>query len=111
MNSRIELSSPDITDADIEAVTAVLRTTRLSLGPELAAFEADLARYHSVPDAVAVSSGTAGLHLALLTLGGVVGRLTGRSVWRSALRQLVLGGVAVAVTFAVGSLIGSGHVA
>jgi VIT1/CCC1 family predicted Fe2+/Mn2+ transporter len=49
--------------------------------------------------------------VALLTLGGVVGRLTGRSVWRSALRQLVLGGVAVAVTFAVGSLIGSGHVA
>jgi vacuolar iron transporter family protein len=46
---------------------------------------------------------------ALLTLGGVVGRLTGRSVLRSALRQLILGGVAVAVTFAVGSLIGGGH--
>ncbi|MDR3775514.1 MAG: DegT/DnrJ/EryC1/StrS family aminotransferase [Terracidiphilus sp.] len=67
--SRIELSSPDITEADIAAVTAVLRTPRLSLGPELAAFEADLARYHAVPHAVAVSSGTAGLHLALLTLG------------------------------------------
>jgi VIT1/CCC1 family predicted Fe2+/Mn2+ transporter len=48
--------------------------------------------------------------VALLTLGGVVGRLTGRSVLRSALRQLILGGVAVAVTFAVGSLIGGGHV-
>jgi len=35
----------------------------------LPAFEADLARYHSVAHAVAVSSGTAGLHLALLTLG------------------------------------------
>ena len=48
--------------------------------------------------------------VALLTGGMVVGRLTGRPVVRSGLRQLVLGGVAVAVTFAVGSLIGGGHV-
>lgn len=65
----IPLSAPDITQAEIDAVTAVLRTSRLSLGPELAAFERALATYHSVPHAVAVSSGTAGLHLALLTLG------------------------------------------
>ncbi|KAA6456891.1 DegT/DnrJ/EryC1/StrS family aminotransferase [Acidobacteria bacterium AB60] len=69
MNFRIPLSSPDITQAEIDAVTAVLRTTQLSLGPELTAFETALARYHQVPHAVAVSSGTAGLHLALLTLG------------------------------------------
>jgi UDP-hydrolysing UDP-N-acetyl-D-glucosamine 2-epimerase len=65
----IPLSSPDITQAEIDAVTAVLRTPQLSLGPEMAAFEAALASYHAVPHAVAVSSGTAGLHLALLTLG------------------------------------------
>ena len=65
----IPLSSPDITEAELNAVTAVLRTPNLSLGPELTAFEADLAAYHSVPHAVAVSSGTAGLHLALFTLG------------------------------------------
>jgi perosamine synthetase len=65
----IPLSAPDITPAEIDAVTAVLRTPHLSLGPELAAFEAALAAYHQVPHAVAVSSGTAGLHLALLTLG------------------------------------------
>jgi UDP-hydrolysing UDP-N-acetyl-D-glucosamine 2-epimerase len=65
----IPLSSPDITQAEIDAVTAVLRTPHLSLGPELTAFESALAEYHAVPDAVAVSSGTAGLHLALLTLG------------------------------------------
>jgi vacuolar iron transporter family protein len=47
--------------------------------------------------------------VALLVGGMVVGRLTGRPLLRSGLRQLVLGGVAVAVTFAVGSLIG-GHV-
>ena len=65
----IPLSSPDITQAEIDAVTAVLRTPHLSLGPELPAFEAELAQYHTVPHAIAVSSGTAGLHLALLTLG------------------------------------------
>jgi perosamine synthetase len=69
MTARIPLSSPDITEAEIDAVTRVLRTPALSLGPELEAFEAALTAYHSVPHAVAVSSGTAGLHLALLTLG------------------------------------------
>lgn len=68
MSARIPLSSPDITEDEIAAVTAVLRTPHLSLGAELAAFEAELAAYHSVDHAVAVSSGTAGLHLALLTL-------------------------------------------
>ena len=65
----IPLSSPDITEAEIAAVTAVLRTTHLSLGPELTSFESALAEYHSVPHAIAVSSGTAGLHMALITLG------------------------------------------
>lgn len=69
MTVRIPLSAPDITQAEIDAVTRVLRTPQLSLGPELAGFEAELAAYHGVQDAVAVSSGTAGLHLALLTLG------------------------------------------
>ncbi len=69
MSVRIPLSAPDITQAEIDAVTAVLRTPHLCFGPELAAFEAALAGYHSVDHAVAVSSGTAGLHLALVTLG------------------------------------------
>ena len=69
MTPQIPLSSPDITEAEIDAVTAVLRTPHLSFGPELAAFESALAAYHSVPHAIAVSSGTAGLHMALLTLG------------------------------------------
>jgi VIT1/CCC1 family predicted Fe2+/Mn2+ transporter len=43
-----------------------------------------------------------------LTAGGMaVGRITGRPLLRSGLRQLALGGVAVAVTYAVGTLIGS----
>ncbi|HEY1319863.1 MAG TPA: VIT1/CCC1 transporter family protein [Streptosporangiaceae bacterium] len=47
--------------------------------------------------------------VALLTGGMVVGRLTGRPVLASGLRQLALGALAVGVTFAVGSLIGGGH--
>jgi perosamine synthetase len=65
---QVPLSAPDITQAEIDAVTAVLCTPHLSLGPELAAFEAALVAYHSVSHAVCVNSGTAGLHLALLTL-------------------------------------------
>jgi perosamine synthetase len=66
---RIPLSAPDITEAEIDAVAAVLRTPQLSLGPKLAKFESVFARFVGVPHAVGVSSGTAGLHLALLALG------------------------------------------
>ncbi len=58
--------------------------------------------------ALPVSLGIAAV--ALLVGGMVVGRLTGRPLVRSGLRQLALGGIAVAVTFAVGSLI-AGRVA
>src|SRR6202453_192010 len=65
---KIPLSAPDITEAEIEAVVAVLRTPRLSLGPVSERFEAAVAAYVSVPHAVAVSSGTAGLHLCIRAL-------------------------------------------
>jgi len=65
---RIPLSSPDITEAEIEAVTAVLRTNSLSLGPKLEEFEALLAERHHATAAIAVSSGTAALHLAIRAL-------------------------------------------
>ena len=66
---RIPLSAPDITDAEIDAVAAVLRSSQLSLGPALGAFEQAFADYLGVPDAIAVSSGTAGLHLCVRALG------------------------------------------
>ena len=50
-----------------------------------------------------------GVTVALAAGGMVVGRLTGRSVLRSGLRQLALGALAVGITFSVGSIIG-GHV-
>lgn len=65
----IPLSAPDVGEAEIEAVAAVLRTSRLSLGPQAEAFERAVATYTATPHAVAVSSGTAGLHLALLAHG------------------------------------------
>jgi perosamine synthetase len=68
MSLRIPLSSPDITEAEIEAVTAVLRTNSLSLGPKLEEFEHALAAFHQMPYAIAVSSGTAALHLAIRAL-------------------------------------------
>ncbi len=66
---RIPLSAPDITEEDIAAVVAVLRTPRLSLGPKLEEFEEAAAGYVGVPYGVALSSGTAGLHLGLAALG------------------------------------------
>ena len=67
--SRIPLSAPDITEADIEAVVSVLRTPRLSIGPKMVEFEDSIADFVRVPHAMAVSSGTAGLHLCLRALG------------------------------------------
>jgi len=66
---RIPLAQPEIDEADIAAVTAVLRTGRLSLGPKLEEFEEALANYAGTSHAVAVSSGTAALHLCLRALG------------------------------------------
>ena len=66
---RIPLSSPDISESDIEAVVSVLRTPHLSLGPKLPEFEAAFANYIGVPHGVALSSGTAGLYLGLKALG------------------------------------------
>jgi perosamine synthetase len=67
--TEIPLSAPDIGEAEIAAVVAVLRGSRLSLGPAMVEFERAMAAYAGVPHAVAVSSGTAGLHLALAALG------------------------------------------
>src|SRR5436309_2917107 len=69
MEMRIPLSAPEVTEADIEAVVSVLRTPRLSVGPRMVEFEESMAEAAGVPYGIAVSSGTAGLHLCLLALG------------------------------------------
>ncbi len=67
--SVIPLSQPDITEAEIDAVTDVLRSGRLSLGPRQARFEELVADRTRRRHGIAVSSGTSGLHLVLLALG------------------------------------------
>ena len=65
----ISLSGPDITEAEINAVVAVLRTPHLSLGPKVPEFEAALARRLNVKFAVACNSGTSALHMAWRSIG------------------------------------------
>lgn len=66
---KIPLSSPDIDQAEIDAVVGVLRSSRLSLGKKLEEFESEFASYIGALHAAAVSSGTAALHLAIRALG------------------------------------------
>ena len=66
---RIYLSRPDITEKEIEAVSAVLRSPNLSLGPKLVEFETAFADYIGVKRTVAVNSGTSGLFLCMLAMG------------------------------------------
>jgi len=65
----VPMSAPDITDAEREAVMEVLRTPNLSMGPQIDAFEASVARYVGAKHAIAVNSGTAGLHLCVRAAG------------------------------------------
>jgi perosamine synthetase len=65
---RIPLSAPDVREEDIKAVSDVLRTSQLSLGPKLHEFEQSIARYVNACHAVAVSSGTSALHLCMRAL-------------------------------------------
>ena len=66
---QVPMSAPDIDDSDVTAVVEVLRSGRLSLGPAQERFEDLLARYCGVKHAVAVSSGTAALHLLVRAMG------------------------------------------
>ena len=65
----IPLSSPWLDEREEELVGEVLRSGRLSLGPTIDRFEEEFAAAVGAPYAVAVSSGTAGLHLLCVTAG------------------------------------------
>ncbi len=66
---KIPLSSPDIGPRELDLINEVLRTPYLSMGPMIERFEKAVATYLGVRHAVAVSSGTAGLHLAVIASG------------------------------------------
>ncbi|KAE8765247.1 DegT/DnrJ/EryC1/StrS family aminotransferase [Georgenia thermotolerans] len=70
MNDRIYLSAPDITEAEEDGILAAFRSGWIApLGPEVDAFEREIAEFTGREHAVALSSGTAALHLALLGVG------------------------------------------
>lgn len=63
---QVPMSSPDITQLEIDAVNEVLNTRWLSFGPKIKAFEEAFAQYNRTPYAVGVNSGTSGLHLTMI---------------------------------------------
>jgi perosamine synthetase len=65
----VRLAWPDLGPEEVEAIAEVMASGRLTMGPKVDEFEAELARVVETEHAVAVSSGTAALHLALLALG------------------------------------------
>ena len=65
----VAMASPDLSEFDVRAVLNVLRSGRLALGPKAEEFEQLMADYVGVRHAVAVSSGTAALHLIVRALG------------------------------------------
>ncbi|MGC1850965.1 MAG: DegT/DnrJ/EryC1/StrS family aminotransferase, partial [Solirubrobacterales bacterium] len=66
---QIPLAKPELGTREEELVLEVLRSGRLSLGPMKERFERAFAAWLGVDDAVAVSSGTTGLHLGVRALG------------------------------------------
>jgi dTDP-4-amino-4,6-dideoxygalactose transaminase len=82
MTSRIYLSPPDLSGRELAMLGEAIASGWIApLGPDVDAFEAEVRQRVDMPYAVALSSGTAALHLALLALG--VGR--GDTVWTSTL--------------------------
>ncbi|HXH80907.1 DegT/DnrJ/EryC1/StrS family aminotransferase [Nocardioides sp.] len=70
MTERIYMSSPDVGQAEEDALVRAIRSGWVApLGPEVDGFEAELAAYAERGHGVALSSGTGALHLALLSMG------------------------------------------
>lgn len=69
----IALSDPDVSMRELKAVTGVLKSSRLSQGPVVEAFESEFASYLGRSYAIAVASGTVGTLLALRAMGIGVG--------------------------------------
>ena len=65
----IRLARPDVGQAELAEIASVLESGQLTMGPKVEEFEGLVARAAGVEHAVAVSSGTAALHVAVLALG------------------------------------------
>ncbi|HET9309174.1 MAG TPA: DegT/DnrJ/EryC1/StrS aminotransferase family protein [Candidatus Sulfotelmatobacter sp.] len=65
----LPFSPPLVGEEEINEVVDTLRSDWITTGPKVKRFEQDFAQFVQAPDALAVSSGTAALHLSLLALG------------------------------------------
>ena len=69
MNFEVPMSSPDISETERAAVNEVMRSSALSMGPFQLRFEAAIREFCGAKHAIAVNSGTSGLHLAVRACG------------------------------------------
>ena len=67
--TQLRLADPRLGPEAVQAVERVLSSGHLTMGPRVSEFEEVVARYVGVPHAVAVSSGTAALQIAISALG------------------------------------------
>ncbi|RKY10075.1 MAG: UDP-4-amino-4-deoxy-L-arabinose aminotransferase [Planctomycetota bacterium] len=92
----LPFSRPSISQADIDAVSEVLRSGWITTGSRAAAFEQAFCDYVGCRSAVGLSSATAGMHLALKALGVGEGDevITPSMTWVSTVNLIVLMGAA-----------------
>jgi UDP-4-amino-4-deoxy-L-arabinose-oxoglutarate aminotransferase len=90
----LPFSRPSITEADISAVSEVLRSGWITTGPKAAEFEQRFCDYVGCREAVGLSSATAGMHLALkaLDIGPGDEVITPAMTWVSTANLIVLAG-------------------
>ena len=69
MSMKINLSSQDISQAEIDAVVEVMKSSHLSLGPKLPEFEEAFCEYIGRKHAIAVNSGTSGMYILAESFG------------------------------------------
>jgi len=90
----LPFSKPSISEADILAVSDVLRSGWITTGPKNTEFEAKFCEYTGAPGAVALASATAGMHLLLCALG--IGPddevITPSMTWASTVNLIALSG-------------------
>ena len=65
----LSFSPPSIGEEEIDEVVDCLRTGWITTGPKVKRFEEEFAAFVGSPQALAVNSGTAAMHVALATLG------------------------------------------
>jgi UDP-4-amino-4-deoxy-L-arabinose-oxoglutarate aminotransferase len=90
----LPFSRPSITEADISAVSDVLRSGWVTTGPKAVEFEQKFREYVGCGGAAALSSATAGMHVALKALGIGAGDevITPSMTWVSTVNLIVLAG-------------------